>query len=172
MGRAQARLTEDGRYIVVEGRRWRAADPAIPAPLKQELVGELMRARRLIGSGETSARTRVHDAKIALGERGRAWWKADEESRGIRAAAALNALLRARRGGPVGLSEVAQIVAGASWREHLRGLAELIETGVRAGRWTLSREGPMSADPEEMQIAAGPEFGAEAPNVAGSAHEA
>ena len=40
--------TEDGRYVVVDGRRWRASDPAIPERLRAELVAELMRARRLV----------------------------------------------------------------------------------------------------------------------------
>ncbi len=161
MGRAQAELTEDGRYIVVDGRRWRAADPDIPAPLKQELVDELMRARRLIGRGETSARARVQDAKVALGERGRAWWDPDEESRDVRAVAALTALLRARDGGSVRLGEVAQIVAGSEWRKHLHRLAALLEEGARADRWSLSCEEPEAADPADVLIAAGPEFEAE-----------
>lgn len=31
---------------MVDGRRWRATDPSIPEPLRQELVNELMAARR------------------------------------------------------------------------------------------------------------------------------
>ncbi|WP_258934323.1 hypothetical protein [Nesterenkonia pannonica] len=40
--------TEDGRHIVVDGRRWRASDPSIPEKLRSELVKELMAARRLV----------------------------------------------------------------------------------------------------------------------------
>ena len=31
-------ITDDERYIVVDGRRWRATDPGIPERLKAELV--------------------------------------------------------------------------------------------------------------------------------------
>lgn len=69
------RLTDDDelRWIVVGGRRWRRSDPSIPEPLRQELVGELMDARRRVD------RPRVQDAKVALGERGRAWWEPADE---------------------------------------------------------------------------------------------
>jgi hypothetical protein len=40
--------TDDGRYIVVAGRRWRATDPMIPAE---------------------------RAAELALGERGTPWWE-------------------------------------------------------------------------------------------------
>ncbi|MGC4938138.1 hypothetical protein [Kribbella sp. DT2] len=62
--------TEDGRYLIVSGRRWRAADPAIPESLRRELVSELMAARRLVRDDPEVARPRVQDAKVALGERG------------------------------------------------------------------------------------------------------
>ena len=68
-------MTPDGRYLIVSGRRWRATDPAIPEPLRQELVNELMAARRLVRSDPDTARPRVQDAKVALGERGEPWWE-------------------------------------------------------------------------------------------------
>jgi hypothetical protein len=75
--------TPDGRYIVVAGRRWRASDPRLPEPRRQELVDELMAARRAVGAAkragdadaERAARDRVHAAKVALGERGNPWWE-------------------------------------------------------------------------------------------------
>ena len=75
--------TPDGRYIVVDGRRWRASDPRLPEQRRQELVDELMAARRAVGAAkragdeeaERAARDRVHAAKVALGERGRPWWE-------------------------------------------------------------------------------------------------
>lgn len=75
--------TPDGRYIVVNGRRWRASDPGLPDARRQELVDELMSARRAVGTAkragdadaERSARDRVHAAKVALGERGTPWWE-------------------------------------------------------------------------------------------------
>lgn len=75
--------TPDGRYIVVNGRRWRASDPGLPEHRRQELVNELMDARRAVGAArragdataERAARDRVHAAKVALGERGTPWWE-------------------------------------------------------------------------------------------------
>jgi hypothetical protein len=75
--------TPDGRYVVIDGRRWRATDPSIPEERRRELVGELMSARRAVGAAkragdpvaERSARDRVHAAKVALGERGPKWWE-------------------------------------------------------------------------------------------------
>ena len=75
--------TPDGRYIVVDGRRWRASDPRLPEARRQELVDELMSARRAVAAAkksgdaeaERAARDRVHAAKVALGERGKPWWE-------------------------------------------------------------------------------------------------
>ncbi len=75
--------TEDGRYVVVDGRRWRASDPSLSPERRQELVDELMSARRAVkaalGAGdaaaEREARDRVHAAKVGLGERGDPWWE-------------------------------------------------------------------------------------------------
>ncbi len=75
--------TEDGRYVVIEGRRWRATNPALPEEERLRLVGELMDARREVGralragdqEAEAEARRRVHAAKVALGERGPKWWE-------------------------------------------------------------------------------------------------
>jgi hypothetical protein len=77
--------TPDGRYIIVDGRRWRASDPSLPEERRQELVNELMAARRAVGAAKragdddalTEARARVHAAKVALGERGTPWWERD-----------------------------------------------------------------------------------------------
>jgi hypothetical protein len=74
--------TPDGRYIVVDGRRWRASDPGLPEERRQQLVDELMAARRDVGAAkragdaeaEREARGRLHPAKVALGERGTPWW--------------------------------------------------------------------------------------------------
>ncbi len=78
--------TEDGHYVVIDGRRWRATDPSIPEERRQELVNELMDARRAVGAAkrkddadaEGAARARVHAAKVALGERGPKWWERSE----------------------------------------------------------------------------------------------
>ena len=75
--------TPDGRYVIIDGRRWRASDPSLPEERRQELVDELMAARRAVGAArrtgdeaaEKAARARVHAAKVALGERGTPWWE-------------------------------------------------------------------------------------------------
>ncbi len=77
-----APVTPDGRYVVVEGRLWRASNPRLPAEARQRLVDDLMAARRAVraalsaGDAEAlkSARSRVQAAKEALGERGAPWW--------------------------------------------------------------------------------------------------
>ena len=79
--------TPDGRYVIIDGRRWRATDPSIPEDRRHELVNELMSARRAVGASkrkgdakaEKKARSRVHAAKVALGERGKPWWEREEE---------------------------------------------------------------------------------------------
>lgn len=74
--------TPDGRYFVVRGRLWRTSNPALPEALRQQLVDELMGARRQVGvakragdgAAEREARAAVDAAKRGLGERGPVWW--------------------------------------------------------------------------------------------------
>ena len=74
--------TPDGRYIVVRGRLWRAADPGLDPVARQRLVDALMAARRAVrealrtedARALTDARAAVQKAKEGLGERGRPWW--------------------------------------------------------------------------------------------------
>ena len=130
--------TEDGRYIVVKGRRWRTSDPSIPDGLRVELVSELMAARRAVRSAKSAdttaaARHRVHDAKVALGERGRAWWESlDEAAQRTRIAAAMRTMLRKRDpDATVCPSDIARIVGGDDWREAMesvRSVAEVLRT--------------------------------------------
>lgn len=85
MARKSIEHTPDGRYIVVDGRRWRATDPNLPEERRKELVRDLMQARRDVARAkraadaelERDARRRVHQAKVALGERGTPWWERD-----------------------------------------------------------------------------------------------
>lgn len=75
-------VTADGRYFVVRGRLWRRANPALTEDARTRLIGELMAARRAVGSALRAgdavavslARAQVNLAKIALGERGPVWW--------------------------------------------------------------------------------------------------
>ncbi|XXS83478.1 hypothetical protein WMF42_10690 [Sorangium sp. So ce176] len=91
-------VTPDGRYLIVRGRLWRRANPALPEDARERLVAELMAARREVGRALRAdderalreARRRVHAAKIALGERGPPWWAdgAPDENRRLVASTA------------------------------------------------------------------------------------
>lgn len=95
-GGARPEMTESGTHVVINGRRWRATDPSIPEDLRTELVASLMAARRAVRTDEY-ARPAVHDAKVALGERGEPWWEpTTAEGRVDRLTRAARALLRQR----------------------------------------------------------------------------
>ena len=72
--------TRDGRYIVVSGRLWRAANPNLGEEERSRLVADLMAARRAVRTAKgdavatRSARDDVDRTKRALGERGPVWW--------------------------------------------------------------------------------------------------
>jgi uncharacterized protein DUF3253 len=128
-GRAEP--TADGRYIVVDGRRWRAGDPAIPEPLRKELVAELMAARRDVCSDPETARPRVQDAKVALGERGDPWWEPTPEGQRVRLAAAMRTLLRHRNPeATICPSDAARVVGGACWRDVMDLAREVAQSLV------------------------------------------
>ena len=92
--------TADGRWIVVGGRRWRTADPALPEDVRARLLHHLGVARSAVRTNRgdddavAAARARVQLAKTGLGERGPAWWDQDEEGRRARWEAALRELDR------------------------------------------------------------------------------
>jgi hypothetical protein len=75
-------VTPDLRYIVVRGRLWRRANPALAEDERQRLVAQLMAARRAVAAAkragdadaEAQAHAAVDAAKVALGERGPVWW--------------------------------------------------------------------------------------------------
>jgi hypothetical protein len=83
-------LTDDGHYVVIKGRRWRATDPAIPRARRAELTRILMAWRREVRrtkgtAEEAAARAGVHAAKVALGERGTPpWWEQTDAQRRAR----------------------------------------------------------------------------------------
>lgn len=76
-------FTPDGRYLVVRGRLWRAADPRLDADERARLTHALMDARRAVGAALRAndgaalkrARAAVQAAKAGLGERGPVWWQ-------------------------------------------------------------------------------------------------
>jgi hypothetical protein len=94
--------TPDGRWIVVDGRRWRATDPAVPDDVRARLQQHLGRARAAVrtagrdgdDAAVVAARARVQLAKTGLGERGPAWWDQDEPTRRARWEQALRDLDR------------------------------------------------------------------------------
>lgn len=61
--------TPDGRYVVVSGRRWRASDPSIPDPLRQQLVDVLM-AARVVGGDWRDLMPTVREVAFALADEG------------------------------------------------------------------------------------------------------
>ena len=74
--------TPDGRYFVVRGRLWRCSNPALSAEARDDLVHDLMSARRAVRTALAAedtdalaaARRSVDKAKVGLGERGPVWW--------------------------------------------------------------------------------------------------
>jgi hypothetical protein len=89
--------TDDGRYVVVDGRRWRTADPALPDEVRTRLLHHLGVARAAVRNAadddaRAGARARVHLAKTGLGERGPAWWDQDDGERRARWETALREL--------------------------------------------------------------------------------
>ncbi|NND76378.1 MAG: DUF3253 domain-containing protein [Ilumatobacter sp.] len=146
-GQADVERTDDGRYIVVGGRRWRATDPHIPERLRSELVAELMDARRAVKAGGrdadavVAARGRVQDAKVALGERGDPWWGPPSDA-GLRARAraAILALL-SKRGTTSSIcpSDAARISASPDWRPAMPVVRDVAADLARAGRIVVTQ---------------------------------
>ena len=88
--------TDDGRYLVVHGRRWRAADPELPDDVRSRLLHHPGVARSAVRTASddaavAAARARVQLAKTGLGERGAPWWEQDEAERRHRWETALRA---------------------------------------------------------------------------------
>jgi hypothetical protein len=153
---------EDERYLVIGGRRWRRSDPAIPERLRSELVSELMAARRSVGaalrSGDAeelaAARRRVQDAKVALGERGAAWWDEPSPSdRAVRIRATIRTLLRHRDPATICPSDAARVVGGISWRSVLPIVRQIAADMSSEGEIAVRQRG---ADLEDPLAARGP----------------
>ena len=74
--------TPDGRYFVAKETLWRCTNPALLQEEKAQWIRMLMKARADVRMAKKcdneedlrDARTRVHAAKVALGERGPVWW--------------------------------------------------------------------------------------------------
>ncbi|TDL45986.1 biopolymer transporter Tol [Microbacterium oleivorans] len=91
-------VSDDERWLVINGRRWRRTDPSLPADLVAALTSHLGRGRsgvrRAKGDPDatSAARRRVDLAKHGLGERGPYWWDEPEVERLRRARQALREL--------------------------------------------------------------------------------
>lgn len=156
--------TVDGHHVVVNGRRWRATDPGIPEPLRQERVAELMSARRAVKSEGQEARKRVQDAKVALGERGEPWWEEPSEA-GLRdrEQATIRALLRHRAGKTICPSDVARALGGEQWRELMDGVRDAARELADVGEITVRQKG----EKVDLTTARGPVRLAPGPDLAG-----
>ena len=92
--------TEDERWLVIDGRRWRRTDPSLPPEVVELLKSHLGRGRSAVRSAKRSddpeataaARKRVGLAKAGLGERGPRWWDHPVDERLARACEALDRL--------------------------------------------------------------------------------
>lgn len=140
--------TDDGHWVIVDGRRWRATDPEIPTGLRSELVAELMDARRSVKAArragdvdaEEEARRRVAQAKVALGERGRPWWEGDRRTPDCeRIRATLLTLARHREEGSLCPSDVARVVGAAEWRALMDAVREVVRRAAADGEVVVTR---------------------------------
>ncbi|SEB98623.1 hypothetical protein SAMN04489844_1454 [Nocardioides exalbidus] len=78
--------TDDERWLVVDGRRWRRTDPLIPDDELARLKSHLGRGRSGVRTATTDAETkatrhRTQLAKVGLGERGTPWWEQTDSQR-------------------------------------------------------------------------------------------
>lgn len=95
--------SDDDRFFLHGGRRWRKTDPSLPEDVKTRLMSHLGRGRSGVrnsakgddGAALPRARRTVQLAKEGLGERGTPWWEqsaADREARWTAALEQLDAL--------------------------------------------------------------------------------
>ncbi len=79
----------DEHFFVVDGRRWRRTDPALPEDVAAALRSHLGRGRNAVKQAKrtgdddalAAARHRNGLAKHGLGERGPEWWTRPEAHR-------------------------------------------------------------------------------------------
>ena len=146
--------TPDGHHVIIDGRRWRATDPTLPEARRQELVDELMAARRAVAAArsaadseaERAARARVHAAKVGLGERGPKWWERIE-------AAILDMVAARGPGRTICPSDVARALAGdADFRPLMPHVREAAATLSDRGAIAVTQGGR----PADARTARGP----------------
>lgn len=118
---------------------------------------ELMSARRAVSAAkrsddataEKAARARVNDAKVALGERGRAYWEApDAEAQRKRAAAVARALLSGRgEEKTICPSDIARVIGGEAWRQAMPQVRAFANAWVEQGELEMRQKGRKVNDP-------------------------
>ncbi len=92
--------SDDGHWLIIDGRRWRRTDPSLPDDLVERLTSHLGRGRSGVRAAKQSddpdaiaaSRNRVDLAKTGLGERGPRWWDRPEAERLAQAERALQQL--------------------------------------------------------------------------------
>ena len=157
-------------HRIIKGRWWRITDPSIPNPLRQQLVNELMAARRAIAAANRSdddaarrrARRRVQCAKIALGERGPAWWlPMDAGAFALRADATLRSLLQHRRpDASLCPSDVSRVIGADRWRAVQPLVLDRLWLLQERGVVVITQGGePVDSDARgPVRVRRGPEF--------------
>ena len=165
-------ITPDGRYLVVRGRLWRAANPQLAPEERVALTAALMDARRAVGTAlrngdleaQRAARRGVDRAKVALGERGQVWWTdgtpdlnrrlirntpyRDWYEQAVRWDEAILAMLDERAPeSSICPSEVARRVAPDGWRTHMDDAREAARRLARQGAVRITQRGK-TLDPD------------------------
>lgn len=169
----QPLTTPDGRYIVVRGRLWRAANPALPEDERTRWTAALMEARRAVAAAkraadataERRARRAVQRAKVALGERGAVWWSdgAPDYNRRLarntpyaawyeetqRWEEAIVQILDERGTSSACPSEIARRVEPEQWRSQMDAVRDAARRLARSGLVTITQRGkPLDPDAE------------------------
>ncbi|MBL7259719.1 DUF3253 domain-containing protein [Actinoplanes sp. LDG1-01] len=121
-----------------------------------------MAARRLVRTDPESARPRVQDAKVALGERGDPWWEPTPEGQRNRLASAMRALLRHRKPeSTICPSDAARVAGGESWRDLMDTAREVAAGLARDGTITVRQKGvdvDVAATTGPVRLARGPQW--------------
>lgn len=156
--------TPDGRYIVVRGRLWRAANPGLPDEKRRQWTAALMDARRAVAAAKSAtdqraerrARRGVQRAKEALGERGPVWWTDGAPDYNRRLARNTpyakwyeeaqrweDAILKMldERDSSVCPSEVARRFEPNEWRSHMEAVRDAARRLADRGAVTITQRG-------------------------------
>ena len=141
--------TDDGRYVVVDGRRWRTADPALPDDVRERLLHHLGVAPLRRADGGPGRGRRGGGRRPRAGAAGQ-----------DRAGGARHRLVgpgRRRPGGPAGRRRCASSTADPAGR---RGLTETGGDADLPPRRRLRRVRPAAGLPPARQAAGGVPAGA------------